>query len=101
MCQQFRTRDCKRITTFLLCATQPIIESSISMKFGCISVNYAVLDGKFSNSFRNFSSMLFIVNIQEQLKKANISTFINNWNNIHDFTPVPGETNHSFIKKVF
>jgi protein XRP2 len=45
MCQQFRTRDCKRITSFLLCATQPIIESSISMKFGCISVNYNGLDG--------------------------------------------------------
>lgn len=79
ICQQFRTRDCKRITTFLCCATQPIIESSINMKFGCISLNYNGLN--------------------EQLKQASITPYINNWNNIHDFTPVPGETNHSFVKR--
>lgn len=79
MCQQYRTRDCKRITSFLSCATQPIIESSVNMKFGCISVNYNSLD--------------------DHLKAANISPFINNWNNIHDFTPVPGETNYTFLNK--
>ncbi|XDV35667.1 hypothetical protein PO909_005565 [Leuciscus waleckii] len=34
-CQQFRTRDCKKMDVFLCCATQPIIESSTGMKFGC------------------------------------------------------------------
>ncbi len=78
ICQQYRTRDCKRITTFLSCATQPIIESSVNMKFGCISVNYNTLS--------------------DQLKAANISPFINNWNSVHDFTPVPGETNYTCVR---
>ena len=80
MCQQYRTRDCKRVTTFLSCATQPIVESSVNMKFGCISVVYSGLE--------------------EQLKAANISTFVNNWNNVHDFTPIPGELNYSILKNV-
>ena len=29
-----------------------------------------------------------------------ISPFNNNWNNIHDFTPVPGEANFSFLNVV-
>ncbi|CAF0871134.1 unnamed protein product [Brachionus calyciflorus] len=81
VCQQFRTRDCKRITTFLSCGTQPIIESSTSMKFSCLTINYAQLT--------------------EQLKNAKISIFNNNWNNIHDFTPVPGELNYSFLSQTY
>ena len=50
------------------------------MKFGCISVDYDSLN--------------------EHLKSANISIFNNNWNNIHDFTSVPGEPNFSFLNKV-
>ena len=50
------------------------------MKFGCVSVNY-----------HGFG---------DHLKKAKVSQFNNNWNNIHDFTPVPGETNYSFLAKV-
>lgn len=49
ICQQFRTRDCKRITTFLSCATQPIIEASTSMRFACLSVNYKDLECKKTN----------------------------------------------------
>lgn len=45
ICQQFRTRDCKRITTFISCVTQPIIEASTYMKFACITVNYNQLNG--------------------------------------------------------
>lgn len=79
ICQQFRTRDCKRINTFLLCNTQPIIESSSSMKFGCVSVNYNGLT--------------------DHLKKAKISPFNNNWNNIYDFSPISGESNYTFLNK--
>ncbi|RNA34383.1 XRP2 [Brachionus plicatilis] len=79
VCQQFRTRDCRRINTFLSCGTQPIIESSTYMKFACLTVNYAQLP--------------------EQLKNSRISVFNNNWNNIHDFTPVPGEQNFSFFNQ--
>lgn len=80
VCQQFRTRDCRRISTFLSCGTQPIIESSTNMKFACLTVSYAQLP--------------------EQLKNSRISVFNNNWNNIHDFTPVSGERNFSFFSQV-
>ncbi|XP_005105257.1 protein XRP2 isoform X2 [Aplysia californica] len=77
-CQQFRTRDCFQIDTFLLCGTQPIIESSSRMKFACYRYAYEQLDSQF--------------------KKAGLSVYNNNWSNIHDFTPVPGEdANFSFL----
>uniref|UniRef100_A0A672QNN6 Protein XRP2 n=1 Tax=Sinocyclocheilus grahami TaxID=75366 RepID=A0A672QNN6_SINGR len=76
-CQQFRTRDCKKIDVFLCCATQPIIESSTGMKFGCYQYYYPELAFHF--------------------KDAGLSIFNNNWSNIHDFTPVSGETNWSLL----
>uniref|UniRef100_W5KZC0 Protein XRP2 n=1 Tax=Astyanax mexicanus TaxID=7994 RepID=W5KZC0_ASTMX len=76
-CQQFRTRDCKKMDVFLCCATQPIIESSTSMKFGCFQYYYPDLAFHF--------------------KDAGLSIFNNNWSNIHDFTPVSGETNWSLL----
>lgn len=76
-CQQFRTRDCKKMDVFLCCATQPIIESSTGMKFGCYQYYYPELAFHF--------------------KDAGLSIFNNNWSNIHDFTPVSGETNWSLL----
>ncbi|XP_068175669.1 protein XRP2 [Antennarius striatus] len=76
-CQQFRTRDCKKMDVFLCCATQPIIESSTGMKFGCYQYYYAELGFHF--------------------KDAGLSIFNNNWSNIHDFTPVSGENNWSLL----
>lgn len=49
------------------------------MKFGCITAAYDSLSS--------------------HLTAANISPFVNNWNNVHDFTPVPGESNFSILKK--
>ncbi|KAJ8247002.1 hypothetical protein GJAV_G00257650 [Gymnothorax javanicus] len=76
-CQQFRTRDCKKAEVFLCCSTQPIIESSTGMKFGCYQYYYPELGFHF--------------------KDAGLSIFNNNWSNIHDFTPVSGETNWSLL----
>lgn len=76
-CQQFRTRDCKKMDVFLCCATQPIIESSTAMKFGCFQYFYPDLGFHF--------------------KDAGLSIFNNNWSNIHDFTPVSGENNWSLL----
>lgn len=76
-CQQFRTRDCKKMDVFLCCATQPIIESSTGMKFGCFQYFYPELGFHF--------------------KDAGLSIFNNNWSNIHDFTPVSGENNWSLL----
>ncbi|XP_062412730.1 protein XRP2 [Sardina pilchardus] len=78
-CQQFRTRDCKKMDVFLCCATQPIIESSTGMKFSCYQYYYPDLAFHF--------------------KDAGLSIFNNNWSNIHDFTPVSGETNWSLLSE--
>ena len=32
-CGQFRTRDCRKIVAFLSCASQPIIEATVSIKY--------------------------------------------------------------------
>uniref|UniRef100_A0A8D0GHU3 Protein XRP2 n=1 Tax=Sphenodon punctatus TaxID=8508 RepID=A0A8D0GHU3_SPHPU len=76
-CQQFRTRDCRKMEVFLCCATQPIIESSTGMKFGCFQYYYPEL--------------------ALQFKDAGLSIFNNTWSNIHDFTPVSGENNWSLL----
>uniref|UniRef100_A0A8C3KDK7 Protein XRP2 n=1 Tax=Calidris pygmaea TaxID=425635 RepID=A0A8C3KDK7_9CHAR len=76
-CQQFRTRDCKKLEVFLCCATQPIIESSTGMKFGCFQYYYPEL--------------------ALQFKDAGLSIFNNTWSNIHDFTPVSGENNWGLL----
>jgi len=77
-CQQFRTRDCKKLDAFLYCVTQPIIEATTGVKFGCFQFQYPEL--------------------REQFRAAGLGFFNNNWNNIHDFTPVPGESNHGVIR---
>ncbi|XP_002741479.1 protein XRP2-like [Saccoglossus kowalevskii] len=76
-CQQFRTRDCKKMDIFLCCQTQPIIESSINMKFACFQYYYPEL--------------------KDHFKKSDLSVYNNNWSSIHDFTPVPGEQNWSLL----
>uniref|UniRef100_H2YQW1 Protein XRP2 n=1 Tax=Ciona savignyi TaxID=51511 RepID=H2YQW1_CIOSA len=76
-CQQFRTRDCSKLDVLLLCTTQPIIEASAKLKFGCYQFYY---DG-----------------IEEQFEKSQLGLFCNNWSNIHDFTPVSDKANWSLI----
>ncbi|PSN42308.1 Protein XRP2 [Blattella germanica] len=44
-CGQFRTRDCRKMDIFLCCATQPIIESSSNLHFGCYQLYYNELEG--------------------------------------------------------
>ena len=77
-CQQFRTRECHKLEVYLLCDTQPIIEVSSGMKFGCFQLSY--------------------MEIEEQLKNAGLSVFNNSWYNIHDFTPLEHGCNWSIIK---
>ncbi|XP_040488496.1 protein XRP2 isoform X2 [Ursus maritimus] len=76
-CQQFRVRDCRKLEVFLCCATQPIIESSTNIKFGCFQWYYPELAFQF--------------------KDAGLSIFNNTWSNVHDFTPVSGELNWSLL----
>ena len=44
----YRTRDCKKMETFLHCTSQPIIEASTGMKFGCYQYSYPELQGMFN-----------------------------------------------------
>ena len=77
-CQQYRTRDCRKIDTFLLCASQPIIESCSSMRFGCFSYFYPELE--------------------QQFKQAGLSIYNNSWSSVYDFTPIQdGNSNWSFL----
>ncbi|XP_076043235.1 protein XRP2-like [Oratosquilla oratoria] len=78
-CGQFRIRDCHKMDIFLHCQTQPIIEASTKMRFGCFQAYYPQL--------------------KEQFDKASLSIFNNNWANIHDFTPVEGEKNWSVMSQ--
>jgi len=76
-CQQLRTRDCRKIDLHLLCATQPIIESSASVKFGCFQLYYPELIAQF--------------------EKSGLSVYNNTWSVIHDFTPLEDGYNWSLI----
>ena len=38
--QQFRTRECKSCDFQLLCTTEPIIELSSKLRFGCLTYSY-------------------------------------------------------------
>lgn len=77
VCQQLRTRDCHRVDCFLCCTTQPSIESSSEMRFGCICLNYQHLEDHF--------------------KSAGLSPFNNKWQQIHDFTPNSTEPNWTLL----
>lgn len=76
-CQQFRTRDCQKIETFLYCQTQPIIELSSGMKFSCFQYYYP--------------------DLEEQFKLAGLSVYNNIWSTIHDFSPVDGSENWTLL----
>jgi len=76
-CQQFRTRDCKDCDFGLFCATEPIIETSVGMRFACFE--------------------FFYFSLKEQFDKAKLSVWNNLWWQIHDFNKKPGETHWSLL----
>ena len=78
-CQQFRMRGCSKVNVLLHCTSQPIIESSTRIKFGCFQFYYEALPS--------------------QLKSANLSPFLNYWSNIYDFSPNSDTSNpnHGYL----
>ncbi|XP_069133734.1 protein XRP2-like isoform X1 [Argopecten irradians] len=76
-CQQFRTRDCSKMEVFLFCSSQPIIEDTSGVKFGCFTYSYPELE--------------------DQFKAAGMSLFNNNWSKIHDFSNDPSEKHYTYI----
>lgn len=65
--QQLRLRDCRDMTLLVLCATQPIIEASESIRFGCLQLTFD--------------------RMQALMSDAGLSPFNNSWHDIYDFTP--------------
>lgn len=70
-CQQLRTRDCSKTDIFLFCTTQPIIEASYKMQFGCYQLSYSGLAKQF---------------VETELELMN-----NSWDKVYDFTPNPDQ----------
>ncbi|XP_059475814.1 protein XRP2-like [Neocloeon triangulifer] len=71
ICGQFRARDCRNVTSFLCCTTQPSIEACSRFEFGCALIQYK--------------------NLKDQVKDSGLSVFNNQWSLVYDFTPVPSE----------
>lgn len=63
----FRLRDCVSCDIQLFCATQPVIESSSKLQFGCFQFSYFTLG--------------------QQFEKLKFNVWTNEWFNIFDFTP--------------
>ncbi|KAI5710527.1 hypothetical protein M8J76_015979 [Diaphorina citri] len=64
---QFRMRDCTSMDVLLYCPTQPCIESSSQIGFGCYQ--------------------LFYDSIEDHFNKCQFDIWNNSWYNIYDFTP--------------
>lgn len=76
-CQQFRTRDCTALDCYLHVTTQPIIEKSNRMRFGCFHASYTELD--------------------RQLSSANLCRWSNEWWRLHDFNWKGGMKNYELM----
>eukprot|EP00494_Astrolonche_serrata_P031130 UN31399 len=63
--RQLRCRDCKDIYLYLCCHTEPVVESSNKLMFGCLQWNY--------------------FNLAKHMEKAELTPFINEWHNVHVF----------------
>jgi len=72
-----RTRDCVELDVLLYSKTQPIIESSNKMRFGCFQYHYPAL--------------------LEQFNNAKLNVLSNDWSNLYDFTP--GEHHWTYLSK--
>lgn len=77
--QQFRVRDCKKCTIYLHCKSQPVIESSHKIKFGCFQGYYPTL--------------------RDQFQSADLDPFHNQWSHIHNFTNQSGESDWSLTQE--
>ncbi|CAD8188999.1 unnamed protein product [Paramecium octaurelia] len=66
-CGQFRSKKCEDIQTLLFTQSQPIIELSVRMGFGC---------------FRGYYPQL-----RQHIQKAKLNIWNNTWSDLHDFDP--------------
>ena len=80
-CGQFRSRDCYNCDILLYSQSQPVIESSDNLRFGCFQFYYPEL--------------------AQQFRDAGLSVWKNNWSDLYDFTKKPGRLHFSYLKAEF
>lgn len=73
--QQLRLRNCNHVQLSLLCATEPIIESSNDINIGCFGITY-------------FS-------LAQHMTAAKLSIWNNKWSEVYDFTPSSAGNHHN------
>ena len=96
--QQFRVRDCKKCTVYLHCKSQPVIECSQKLRFGCFQAYYPALRGTLYNTHRQEGVNDFIL-VSDQFQSADLDPFHNQWSHIHNFTNQSGESDWSFAQE--
>jgi len=69
-CRQFRTRECDDMDVLLLCQSQPSIETSSRLRFGCFQY--------------------FYFSLGRQFELAKLSPFNNRWSEVYNFTSSVG-----------
>ena len=115
--QQFRVRDCNKCTIYLHCKSQPVIESSHKLKFGCFQAYYPELRGA-----RNLASDPSLPQISlppsfhpslslspflptslspfpDHFQAADLHPYHNQWSHIHNFTGQSGESDWSITQE--
>lgn len=96
--QQFRARDCKNFTTALFTQTDPVIETSKDMKFGCYNTGYTKLAGKSVHTaatphtclLNQSLCMAFAWVVPEHMDGAGLSVWENKWRDVFDFNAANG-----------
>jgi protein XRP2 len=69
-CRQFRTRDCEDLDVLMHCVSQPTIETSKRVRFGCFQFFYFALGAQF--------------------EKARLPVFNNRWSEVYNYKPMHG-----------
>jgi protein XRP2 len=75
--QQFRCRDLQDCDLALYCQTEPIIETSVRLRFACFNAGY--------------------FDLKPHMDKAGIDPFNNNWSMVYDFTANTAKPNWSYL----
>jgi hypothetical protein len=77
--RRYRARDLTNVATLLYCQTEPVIESSKNVSFGCFAFAYLPLASQFV--------------------AAKLSPWDNRWSEVYDFTPnASGSKNFSLLE---
>lgn len=99
VCGQFRTRDCCDVDCYLLCPSQPSIETSVLFRFQCISIDYPGFHGNlfFKDNDRVFKYILNFVNLDHLARVGLNPTTFNRWSEVFDFSSTSQSNNWTLM----